>query len=73
MLRFDRRRGENALRSARTNLIAPPRGRKDADHKSGGPRYPLIVRHPALGARKNGAQSAGPGLEVLMMALFIDL
>ena len=29
------------FRSARTNLIAPSRGRKDADHKSGGPRYPL--------------------------------
>jgi hypothetical protein len=28
------------LRSARTNLIVPTRGRKDADHKSGGPRYP---------------------------------
>ena len=40
-LRFDRRPRENALRSARTNLIAPSRGRKDADHKSGGPRYPL--------------------------------
>ena len=38
-LRFDRRPRENALRSARTNLIAPSRGRKDADHKSGGPRY----------------------------------
>jgi hypothetical protein len=34
------RPGENALRSARTNLIAPSWGRKDADHKSGGPRYP---------------------------------
>ncbi len=40
-LRFDRRPRQNALRSARTNLIAPSRGRKDADHKSGGPRYPL--------------------------------
>jgi hypothetical protein len=28
---------ENALRSARTNLIAPSRGRKDADHKSAAP------------------------------------
>jgi len=28
-LRFDRRPRENALRSARTNLIAPSRGRKD--------------------------------------------
>ena len=36
-LRFDRRPRENPLRSARTNLIAPSRGRKDADHKSGGP------------------------------------
>jgi hypothetical protein len=27
------------LRSARTNLIAPSRGGKDADHKSGGPHY----------------------------------
>ena len=44
-LRFDRRPGENALRSARTNLIAPSRGRKDADHKSGGPRYPLTRLH----------------------------
>jgi hypothetical protein len=32
---------EHALRSACTNLIAPSRGRKDADHKSGGPRYRL--------------------------------
>jgi len=23
-------------------LIAPSRGGKDADHKSGGPRYPLL-------------------------------
>jgi hypothetical protein len=28
-----------ALRSARTDLIAPSRGRKDAGHKSGGPRF----------------------------------
>jgi hypothetical protein len=35
---------ENALRAARTNLIAPSRDRKDADHKSGGPRYPLPLR-----------------------------
>ena len=26
------------LRSVRRNLIAPSRGRKDADHKNGGPR-----------------------------------
>jgi hypothetical protein len=32
---------EDALRSARTNLIAPSRGRKDADHRSAGPRYLL--------------------------------
>ncbi len=32
---------ENALRLARTNLIAPSGGRKDADHKSAGPRYLL--------------------------------
>ncbi|MGO8787699.1 MAG: REP-associated tyrosine transposase [Terriglobia bacterium] len=38
-LRFDRRPRQNALRSARTNWIAPSRGRRDADHKSGGPRY----------------------------------
>jgi hypothetical protein len=31
-----------ALRSARTNLIAPSRGRKDADRESGGPRYQLL-------------------------------
>jgi hypothetical protein len=41
-LGFDRRPAQNALRFARTNLIAPSRGRKDADHKSGGPRYPLL-------------------------------
>ena len=41
-LRFDPRLRENALRSARTNLIAPSRGRKDADHKSGSPRSPLL-------------------------------
>ena len=35
--RFDRRPRENALRRARTNLIAPSGGRKDADHKSGPP------------------------------------
>ena len=40
-LRFDRRPRGNALRRARTNLIAPSGGRKDADHKTGGPRYPL--------------------------------
>ena len=38
-LRFDRQPGENALRSARTNSIAPSRRQKDADHKGGGPRY----------------------------------
>jgi hypothetical protein len=32
---------ENALRSARTSLIAPSRGRKDADHRSAGPPYLL--------------------------------
>jgi hypothetical protein len=31
---------ETALRPACTNLIAPSRAGKDADHKSGGPRYP---------------------------------
>jgi hypothetical protein len=43
MLRFDRRPREDALRSARTNLMAPSRGQKDADNKSGGPRL-LTVR-----------------------------
>jgi hypothetical protein len=32
---------QHALRSARANLIAPSRGRKGADHKTGGLRYPL--------------------------------
>jgi hypothetical protein len=41
-LRFDRRPRKNALRPARADLIAPSGGRKDADHKSGGPRYPLF-------------------------------
>jgi transposase len=35
------RASENAVRSARTNLIAPSKDRKAADHKSGGPRYLL--------------------------------
>ena len=59
-LRFDRRPRENALRSARTNLIAPSGGRKDADHKSGpspegygpqggGPRYPLSLAVKDMG------------------------
>jgi hypothetical protein len=39
MLRVDRRPRENALRPARTNLLAPSQGPKDADHKSAGPRY----------------------------------
>jgi hypothetical protein len=54
-LRFDCGPRENALRSARTNLIAPSRGRKDADHRSGpspegygpqggGPRYACFQR-----------------------------
>jgi hypothetical protein len=45
---FDRRPRANALRSARTNLSAPSRGREDADHKSGAPRYPLVGLHNAL-------------------------
>ena len=45
--RFDRRPRENALRRARTNLIARSGGRKDADHKSGGPRYPLLTMSQA--------------------------
>jgi len=49
-LRFDRGPGENALRSARTNLIALSPGRKDADHKGGGPRYP---RCEVLAARSD--------------------
>jgi hypothetical protein len=47
-LRFDRRPRENALRSARTDLIAPSRGRKDADYKNGGPRSRSMVRTAAL-------------------------
>jgi len=38
-LRFDPRPRENALRSARTNLTGLSPGRKDADHKPGGPRF----------------------------------
>jgi len=44
--RFDRRPGENALRSARTNLMAPSQGRKDAEHKSGGPHSPASTSSP---------------------------
>ena len=39
---------ENALRSARADLIAPSRGRKDADYKNGGPRSRSMVRTAAL-------------------------
>jgi len=40
-LRFDRGPCQDTVRPARTNLIALPGGGKDADHKSGGPRYSL--------------------------------
>jgi hypothetical protein len=40
-LRFEGRLLENALRSARMNLITPSRAGKDADHKSSSPRYRL--------------------------------
>ena len=46
MMRFDHRPLETALRSACTNLIAPSRAGRDADHKSGGraTSYPLWGR-----------------------------
>ena len=34
---------ENAHRSTRTDVIPSSRARKDADHKSGGPRYPSCL------------------------------
>jgi hypothetical protein len=42
----------------RRNLIAPSRGRKDADHKSGGPRYLLFER--ALISHKSLREIADP-------------
>ena len=53
-LRFGRRPRENAHRPPRTNLIAASRGRKDADHKSGGPRYPVFQIAGSHGERISG-------------------
>jgi hypothetical protein len=39
-------------------LIAPSRGRKDADHKSGGPRYPLHANNSC--ARRSRAATWTP-------------
>jgi hypothetical protein len=47
--RFDRRPRGNALRRSRTNLIAPSGVRKDADHRTGGPRSYLTLYLPATG------------------------
>jgi ribosome-binding protein aMBF1 (putative translation factor) len=39
---------QHALRSARTKLIAPSRGRRDADHKSGAPRFQTATDDPSV-------------------------
>jgi hypothetical protein len=57
-LRFDCGPRENALRSARTNLIAPSRGRKDADHRSG--PSPCLLKSYGRQAEGYGPQGGGP-------------
>jgi len=57
---------ENALRSARTNSVAPSQGRKDAERKGGPP--PCLLRpyapSPAFGPKPSGGrrpEGFGPG------------
>jgi len=43
MLWFDRVPCQDTVRPARANLMALSRDGKDADHKTGGPRYSLLL------------------------------
>ena len=51
---------QNAFRSARTNLIAPWWGRKDADRKIGGPRCLLGNGHRGRRPRTAGWRRRSP-------------
>ena len=50
MLRFDHRPHQNARSSANANLMPTSPNPRDADRKTGGPRYPLLslpgISHP---------------------------
>ena len=46
--RFDRGPCQDTVRPARANLMALPRDGKDADHKTGGPRYSLSLCRSAI-------------------------